>query len=338
MMGASLLLLFLMLDQALSFQNIQVPSLLLLQQRRSLTVLHYLNHTRTTSLQEVLENTATLRIPATRPPPPPYYTDKEHQRAEQRNALKRELARVAIEQYDIETAKAGIAEDIMKALEPLCPRESPATHPDLNARWSFVFTGVPTIGMKLITLLSRISVGVPPVDFCDVFLEVSDRQSRAKATVFFKVYGIPMTLTIHTNLRFKPLADNNPKGTFLIEGFQKILVNGVEIPTPEKWKSERDLEITYLDDDMMIARTAGSDPHFLLRTSPCSTDDTECVIGDDEGTAYFHEARAKYGSDKLTRCLVDRAYGGGTVQGDQNTLQDILELVRSIFDRTAMHG
>ena len=86
-----------------------------------------------------------------------------------------------------------------------------------------------------------------------------------------------------------------------------VALVGVDIPTPESWHSERDLEISYLDDDMMIARTAGGEPHLMLRHSTCSTDDPYCNI-ETELTMYFMEARAKYGEGS-SRCLVDRAYG-----------------------------
>jgi len=250
----------------------------------------------------------------------------------ERNRLKKELAVAAIEKYDIEAYQTGmttVAEDIMKQLEPLRPWDCPAHHFDLNARWSFVFTGVPTIEMKLITLLSRISVGFPPIDFRDVFLEVSGQQTQVKAIVAVHILGVPIEFNVFTKL--EPNTDD-PHGTHLIEAFQCIKLAGIEIPTPETWKRSRDLEITYLDQDMMIARTAGGEPHFLLRHSPCSTDDLECDI-DNDVTEYFAEARAKYGQ-KLSRSLVDRAYGK-----DDDRFQGsyIVEIIQSILDGKASH-
>ena len=83
-----------------------------------------------------------------------------------RDLLKRQLAAVAIENYEeriammsmefsSSTSDLGVlrnnkkdefsamtAEDIMKQLEEYCPVERPVHQPDLlNARWSFVFTG-----------------------------------------------------------------------------------------------------------------------------------------------------------------------------------------------------
>ena len=249
-----------------------------------------------------------------------------------RELLKRQLAAVAIENYQernrlgrlkvvssssshLATASGSsssssakvTAEDIMRQLEDYCPVARPVHEPDLlNARWSFVFTGVPTIGMKLITLLSRLSSALRPIEFQNVYLDVYNQQSRVKAVVRFAVLGVPMELNVHT-----ALAPRQDDPTHLWETFQSIALNGVTIPTPSSWQRSRDLEIRYIDQDFMIARTAGGEPHLLLRHSPCGTDNTdaseECDI-DADLTDYFAAAQSKYGGRGLARSLVDRAY------------------------------
>jgi len=250
-----------------------------------------------------------------------------------RNQLKQALAVAAIEEYDMEAYNAGmttIAEDLMKELEQVCPWPNPAYHPQLNARWSFVFTGVPTIGMKLITLLSRISVGVSQqiLDFDNVFLEVSGQQSQVKAIVRIEVLGQPVELNVFTNLQ---KACEPSSGTLLIESFEKLMLMGMELPTPQSWKSSRTLQITYLDDDMMLARTAGGEPHLLLRHSPCSTDDEACDLDTEAPTQYFQDALAKYGKH-LSRSLVDRAYTcmNGEAEGTQQHQLDVKNIIRLI--------
>mmetsp|Transcript_14111 Transcript_14111/g.29532 ORF Transcript_14111/g.29532 Transcript_14111/m.29532 type:complete len:354 (+) Transcript_14111:37-1098(+) len=98
------------------------------------------------------------------------------------------------------------AESLMKKLESLhpLPIPHPATHPTLNSHWSFVFTGVPTIGMKLITLLSRISCYLPfeILDFREVGLIVSNDQGKAKAVVEVRVCGVwDVVLEVCSSLR-----------------------------------------------------------------------------------------------------------------------------------------
>ena len=314
-----------------------------------------------------------------------------------RENLKQELARVAIEEYDMEAyvkrqqhisnatkgvrQKTTIAEDVMRDLEGVNPWPLPAYDARLNARWSFVFTGVPTIGMKLITLLSRLSVGFPPIDFQTVFLEVSNRNSMVKAIVSCQLLGfLNVELNVYTSLRPPTTqeletarAKTNPvdpdhvigNGTLLIEQFQSLSLQGVQIPTPSQWHGERTLEITYMDDDMMIARTNGGEPHLLLRHSPCSTDtamqrgqeneelleDEECDI-DNDLTNYFADAQTRYGKEGLARSLVDRAYalerdyqkqrqfGQNDTKRVQTKVQgaSVFDLIRSILmDTTQGH-
>jgi len=266
---------------------------------------------------------------------------------EKRNSLKKQLARKAITNFISEDEQprglcedARTAESIMKELEQLnpLPIARPASHYSLNANWSFVFTGVPTIGMKLITLLSRISIMLPfeILDFKDVSLKVTDRQAKAMAIVSARVCGaFDWELRVCTSLRRPKKKDfdevytefRGEEGTLLLEHFQGIWLNGHQIPTPKQWHTTRTLEITYMDKDIMIARTSGGEPHLLLRNSPmCYTveqmmvgyeDDEledemeECSV-DDEGnnkwTQFFAEAAEIYG-ERLGRCLVDREFG-----------------------------
>jgi hypothetical protein len=291
---------------------------------------------------------------------PPSYTvtrrTAQWEPSTRRQQLKQALAVAAIEDYDMEayyqsrttttststtttsnapavlgttsSATTTEAEDIMKELEAVNPWPNPAHHPLLNARWSFVFTGVPTFGMKLITLLSRISVGFSKsvLEFDNVFLEVAHQQSQVKAIVRVEVMGQPVELNVFTKLRLPTTHD--PKGTLLIESFDRLVLMGVEIPTPESWKSCRELQITYLDEDMMIARTAGGEPHLLLRHSPCSTDDDTCDLDDANPTPFFQDAMTKYGRH-LSRSLVDRAY---SMDDDEKTAGglDVVNILRLI--------
>ena len=226
----------------------------------------------------------------------------------------------------------------MYDLELLNPVDRPACHYSLNANWSFVFTGVPTLGMKLITLLSRISVAFPfeILDFRDVCLRVKDRQAKALAIVSVTICGaFDWELQVCTSLRRPNSQDFNgrceefvgEKGTLLLEHFQGVWLNGIQLPTPKQWHTTRTLEITYMDEDIMIARTSGGEPHLLLRNSPmCYTgeemmeygiDDDfealmeECNVEDEEiyrWTKFFAEATEMYGK-RLGRCLVDREFG-----------------------------
>ena len=68
---------------------------------------------------------------------------------------------------------------------------------------------------------------------------------------------------------------------------------------------------------MMIARTAGGEPHFLLRHHRnCDEDDTDDNDDDEDEectipTDFLQQARQKYGAT-LSRSLVDREYTTST--------------------------
>lgn len=279
---------------------------------------------------------------------------------DKRSRLKRELAHAAITGFvpddnsnnedtivvvEQPQSRIRIAEDIMKDLESSTPLPvlRPATHHSLNGEWSFVFTGVPTLGMRLITLLSRISVflgGEKMLDFRNVALFVEDEQTKAKALVEVEVCGGAMDLVLEvcTSLRRpteEELNDGEYKefreedGTLLLEHFQGIHLNGVEIPTPQSWHTTRTLEVSYMDKDILICRTSKGEPHLLLRNTPLcyrtpeemmlnvEKDATvmmdeieECDLDGDKNTwtEYFSDAIEIYG-ERITRCLVDRDFG-----------------------------
>jgi len=272
-----------------------------------------------------------------------------------RTKLKRELAHAAITGYEegTDNNQQQTAEDIMKELEQssTLPILRPATHHSLNANWSFVFTGVPTIGMRLITLLSRISVLFPfeILDFRNVALNVENEQTKAKALVEVQLCdSVDLVLEVCTSLR-RPTEEDltgeykefrGEEGTLLLEHFQGIKLNGITIPTPQSWSTTRTLEISYMDKDILIARTSGGEPHLLLRNSPlCYTPEDmmrrnvvndeavmideieECNLdGPNAWTEFFSEAIEMYG-ERITRCLVDRDFGKEEMKNKQDGVE-----------------
>ncbi|EJK49850.1 hypothetical protein THAOC_31233 [Thalassiosira oceanica] len=236
--------------------------------------------------------------------------------SDRRELLKKELATLSIKSFadvsdtnDELIGPARTAEDVMRDLEhERLPIMRPATHHSLNAHWSFVFTGVPTIGMRLITLLSRISTLFPfeILDFRDVALSVSDGQSKAKAVVEVKVCGsLDLLLEVVTSLRRPDQSDldgdycefGDEDGRLLLEHFEGIWLNGNRLPTPQEWHTTRTLEITYMDGDIMVARTSGGAPHLLLRNTPL------CYSGEDAET--YSEDDALVVEDAIEECSID---------------------------------
>ena len=81
-----------------------------------------------------------------------------------------------------------------------------------------------------------------------------------------------------------------------------------------------------------IARTAGEEPHLLLRHSTCSTDDVECdVDAEQTQTQYLQQARSKYGPT-LTRSLVDREFRNGEDEEAEFDGGRVIRLVQTILN------
>lgn len=212
------------------------------------------------------------------------------------------------------------------------------------------------------------------LDFREVGLIVTNDQRNAKAVVEVRVCGVwDVVLEVHTSLR-RPRENGSDdaywkeilkkrnvdgdevsrldsavdrdicsdagafeaeeNGTLLLEHFQGIQLNGIDLPTPKQWHTTRTLEVTYMDDDIMIARTSGGEPHLLIRTSQLchpvveygeklgndaienqnefenqtEEDDDSCDVDENRWTEFFTEAMEMYGT-RITRCLVDREFG-----------------------------
>lgn len=152
----------------------------------------------------------------------------------------------------------------MDELETLRPPSSrPVYDPRLNGRWNFVFTVEPDLGTGLIKQLLE---GQSPLQFFfdlrGVCMEIKDEQSTINIKVDTRVLGQEVILIITTCLEPD---DTNPDGTMFYERFEGLNLFGIDLPIPKSWKRSRYLEIPFLDDDLMMARGAGREPHFLLR-------------------------------------------------------------------------
>lgn len=215
-----------------------------------------------------------------------------------------------------DNAKDG--EDIMRELETIRPVARPAFHCSMNGDWCMVKAGVNTLDMTLITVLSTVSRLLPSlVDFEDCYITLSDSATLVTCNIFLKLFGaVPFRMNAYTALETE---QDHPEGTLMYESFQGASVMGIDLPLP-KMSVARPLEITYLDEDVMIARNDGGEPHLLVRIRNCPDEDP-----DHKFTGFFEDARLLYG-DRITRCLVDRGFGKMKEEGD--TRENLEELLR----------
>ena len=182
---------------------------------------------------------------------------------------------------------AGISDSeeeisVMEELECLRPESMmPAYDSRLNGQWNFVLSKN-DLGTQLIKEL------LPPeyYSFGDdndkstsplrsilsslyslkgLYMRIHSEQTQVEIVLSSKIiFGqVPIDIVFGTSLEV-PSAESED-GTLFLEKFESIKVGGVSLPIPESWQRYRYLEITYLDDDIVIARGSGGDPHVLVR-------------------------------------------------------------------------
>ena len=152
---------------------------------------------------------------------------------------------------------------ILEQIEEYSVRK-PAVDPLLNGRWDFCFDVEADAGTGV---LRDILEGNSPIGVVfnvdDLYMEISDNN---KVSIYVKVRLmaglIPMNVKITTNLN--AVADDET-GTQFEEQFSGLQLMGIDLPVPESWQQSRPLEFSYLDEDMLIARGNGGEPHYLKR-------------------------------------------------------------------------
>ena len=146
----------------------------------------------------------------------------------------------------------------LEQIELLNQRDA-AKDPILNGRWDFVFDIEADIGTGVVKDVLEGNSPVKPVfNIQDLFMIISDENTTVTIHVKTRVLGIPMDVELTTKLH--AITD-----TRFEEQFLGLKLMGMVLPVPESWQQRRPLEFTYLDEDMLIARGNGGEPHYLKR-------------------------------------------------------------------------
>lgn len=193
----------------------------------------------------------------------------------------------------------GVDEEIAIMEEIECLRPSymrPANDPRLNGRWNFVLSK-DDLGTQLIKELlppeyysfgkddekktaddgGEESSSSSPLrallgslyELEGLYMRISDEQSAVDIVLSSRVlFGrVPIDVVFSTSLVSANYGDDDDgaEGTLFLERFESVSVGGPKLPLPESWRRFRYLEITFLDDDILIARGSGGEPHVLVR-------------------------------------------------------------------------
>jgi len=174
---------------------------------------------------------------------------------------------------------------IMEELECLRPQSmKPAYDPKLNGQWNFVLSK-DDLGTQLIKELlppdyfpgdgNKNSETSPLKALLDnlyqlqgLYMRIHDEQSQVEIVLSSNVcFGkIPIDIVFATSL-LSTNYDEETEGTLFLEKFEAVIIGGVSLPLPSSWQRFRYLEISFLDEEIVIARGSGGEPHVLVRAA-----------------------------------------------------------------------
>eukprot|EP00579_Thalassiosira_antarctica_P025888 CAMPEP_0202002460 /NCGR_PEP_ID=MMETSP0905-20130828/8294_1 /ASSEMBLY_ACC=CAM_ASM_000554 /TAXON_ID=420261 /ORGANISM="Thalassiosira antarctica, Strain CCMP982" /LENGTH=558 /DNA_ID=CAMNT_0048559365 /DNA_START=240 /DNA_END=1916 /DNA_ORIENTATION=+ len=215
----------------------------------------------------------------------------EERRWKRINVLKERLLRGDSASVDSDSIDDEVA--IMEELECLRPLSmKPANDPKLNGQWNFVLSK-DDLGTQLIKELlppdyySFGNAEVPDDDSAEtsksppwklllgnlyqlkgLYMRIHDEQSQVDIVLSSNIFfgKIPIDIVFSTSL-LSTNYDDETEGTLFLEKFESIEVGGISLPLPSSWQRFRYLEITYLDEEIVIARGSGGEPHVLVRAN-----------------------------------------------------------------------
>ncbi|CAM9591832.1 unnamed protein product [Ascophyllum nodosum] len=149
--------------------------------------------------------------------------------------------------------------ELMLKLEPMNPTASPAKSPFLNGVWEFLYTGGMNPGTLAVQVLSRLAKNLSGVfDLKGVTLTIKRDQPRVEAAVKASIFGLETEVKVRTRLEVR-------SEMRLEEVYEEAEIAGFKLPIPARIQPRRNLFITYLDDDVVIARDDSGAPDLLIR-------------------------------------------------------------------------
>lgn len=198
--------------------------------------------------------------------------------------------------------------EIMEELECLRPKSMiPADDTKLNGRWNFVLSK-DDLGTQLIKELlppdyhsvgsddekglpntTSSSSSQPPwklllstaYQLQGLYMRIHNEQSQVEIVLSSKLFfgQVPFEIVFSTSL-LATNYDEETAGLLFLEKFEDVefrfgpsesTSGRWKLPIPSNWQRFRHLEITFLDDEIVIARGSGGDPHVLIRAAAASS-------------------------------------------------------------------
>jgi len=174
--------------------------------------------------------------------------------------------------------RASINEALLK-LEGMNPTEEPSTSNLLNGVWTLKYAGgyatdwavpSPTRDIALFVYDGGLSPGLfalslaqkLPSQFVDLgelkILISRDGQPRIEAKIEASLFGNESEISVKVRMDLE-------SGMRMKETYESASAFGQTVQIPEQLKYSRELYITYLDEDLLVVRTASGVPEVLVR-------------------------------------------------------------------------
>jgi len=174
--------------------------------------------------------------------------------------------------------RASINEAILN-LESVNPTEDPATSPLLNGVWSlkyaggyesrgtlqsptrqlalFLYSGGYSPGLFALSLAQQLPLGL--VEPGDLEITIARDQPRVEAKVGVKFFG-----GADNDIVVKAKLDVGSEKR-ITETYESATVMGQVVDIPEQLRYNRDLYVTYVDNDILVVRDGSGVPEILVR-------------------------------------------------------------------------
>eukprot|EP01040_Poterioochromonas_malhamensis_P005289 gene5289-5672_t len=150
----------------------------------------------------------------------------------------------------------GEINEFVLQLEKQNPTSDPAYSPLVNGVWEVLTTGIASPGMIGFQAIKALPGDF--IDASDVTITISSAAPRVKAETFVKIGFSKINVSIITNIVAK-------SGLRLTETYESGKIGVLDVPLTNINLFTRDLLITYLDEDLLIARDPLGTPEILRR-------------------------------------------------------------------------
>jgi hypothetical protein len=146
--------------------------------------------------------------------------------------------------------------ELVLQLEKINPTKSPAQSPLVNGVWELVVTGVSDPSLLIYQVIKLIPGGF--IEASNLTITISSVQPRVKASSTISIGNFKTDIDVITEL-------DAVSGTVLKETYKSGKIGSLDIPLTSLPLLNRELVVSYVDEDILIVRDFLGSPEVLRR-------------------------------------------------------------------------